>query len=56
MKLYSNYLWEGINRIPADFIIDTDNKIIKAYSGKDIRDHLPLADIFSLVKSHEARQ
>jgi peroxiredoxin len=45
-----------INRIPADFIIDTDSKIIKAYYGNDIGDHLPLADIFSLVKQHETRQ
>jgi len=44
-----------INRIPADFIIDTDNKIIEAYYGNDIGDHLPLADILSLVKQHEAR-
>jgi peroxiredoxin len=45
-----------INRIPADFIIDTDNIIIKAYYGNDIGDHLPLADIFSLVNQHETRQ
>ena len=31
-----------IHRIPADFIVDTDNKILKAYYGKDIGDHLHL--------------
>ena len=45
-----------INRIPADFIIGTDNKIIKAYYGNDIGDYLPLVDIFSLIKQHETRQ
>ncbi len=38
-----------VHRIPADFIIDTDNKIVKAYYGKDIGDHLPLAELFSSV-------
>ena len=29
------------NRIPADFLIDKDNRILNAYYGKDIRDNLP---------------
>ncbi|MCU7833930.1 MAG: redoxin domain-containing protein [gamma proteobacterium symbiont of Taylorina sp.] len=45
-----------LNRIPADFIIGIDNKIIRAYYGNDIGDHLPLAEIHQLVKSYEARQ
>ncbi len=45
-----------IHRIPADFIIDTDNKILKAYYGKDIGDHLPLDEIHSLIKTYETRQ
>lgn len=43
------------NRIPADFIIGTDNKIIRAYYGSDIGDHLPLDEIRTLIKTHENR-
>ncbi|MBD3821443.1 MAG: AhpC/TSA family protein [Thiotrichales bacterium] len=42
-----------IHRIPADFIIDTNNLIVQAYYGKDIGDHIPLNDIKQLIKSHE---
>ncbi|MEN8250443.1 MAG: peroxiredoxin-like family protein [Bacteroidota bacterium] len=45
-----------LHRIPADFIIDTDNKILTAYYGKDIGDHLPLSEIYSLIKSYETRR
>jgi len=39
-----------IHRIPADFIVDRDNKILKAYYGKDIGDHLPLEELDKIVK------
>ena len=39
-----------IHRIPADFIVDSDNKILKAYYGKDIGDHLPLEELYKIVK------
>jgi len=39
-----------IHRIPADFIVDTNNKILKTYYGKDIGDHLPLAEIDAIVQ------
>jgi len=39
-----------IHRIPADFIVDRDNKILKAYYGKDIGDHLPLEELYKIVK------
>ena len=34
-----------IHRIPADFVIDQDNTILKAFYGKDIGDHLPLEEL-----------
>jgi peroxiredoxin len=40
-----------IHRIPADFIVDVDNKILKAYYGKDIGDHLPLNEIDDILQS-----
>jgi len=39
-----------IHRIPADFIVDRDNQILKAYYGKDIGDHLPLEELDKIVK------
>lgn len=44
-----------IHRVPADFIIDTDGKILKAFYGKDIGDHLPLNEIIKAIDSNEAR-
>jgi len=41
-----------IHRIPADFIVDTDNKVLKAFYGKDIGDHLPLSEIYEVL-AHE---
>jgi len=35
----------GMNRVPADFIIDEAGKIRLAYYGKDIGDHLPVEEI-----------
>lgn len=45
-----------IHRIPADFIIGTDNKILKAYYGKDIGDHLDLSEIYTIIENYETRQ
>ena len=42
-----------IHRIPADFIIDTDGKILKAFYGQHIGDHLPLNEIEKLIGIHE---
>jgi peroxiredoxin len=39
----------GIHRIPADFLIDRDGSIAMAYYGRDIGDHLPLAQIEGYV-------
>ena len=39
-----------IHRIPADFIINKENKILKAFYGKDIGDHLPIEEIEALTK------
>lgn len=39
-----------IHRIPADFIVNTDNKILKAYYGKDIGDHLPLSELYTIIE------
>ena len=39
-----------IHRIPADFIIDRDNTILKAFYGKDIGDHLPLDEIDAVLQ------
>lgn len=42
-----------IHRVPADFIIDTNGKIVKAFYGEDIGDHLPLDEIMKVVGSNE---
>jgi peroxiredoxin Q/BCP len=34
-----------MNMVPADFIIDEQGKILTAYYGKDISDHLDIAEI-----------
>lgn len=33
--------------IPADFLIDEDFRIVEAYYGKDIADHIPLEDVMA---------
>ncbi len=38
-----------IHRMPADFIVDVENKILKVYYGKDIGDHLPLNEIDAIL-------
>jgi len=35
--------------IPADFLIDEDLNIIKAYYGKDIGDHMPIETIIDFI-------
>lgn len=43
--------WDGpVNRIPADFIIGPDGRIVDAYYGKDAGDHMPLEQLLSKVK------
>jgi len=42
-----------IHAIPADFVIDTDNKIIKAFYGKDIGDHLPLLELYVTIEGRD---
>ncbi len=42
--------WPGriegpVDRCPADFLIDAEGRIARAYYGRDIGDHLPLAEI-----------
>ncbi len=34
-----------VNMVPADFLIGPDQMVEQAYYGKDIGDHLPMADI-----------
>lgn len=36
-------------RIPADFIIDADLNVVKAYYGKDIGDHMPIEMIIEFL-------
>lgn len=35
------------NIIPADFMIDENQKVIKAYYGKDFGDHIPLEELLN---------
>ena len=42
-----------IHRIPADFILDTNNKVLCAFYGRDIGDHIPLSDFYTLVENYE---
>jgi peroxiredoxin len=39
------------SRIPADFIIDEDGIILKAYYGKDIGDHMPIEMIREVINT-----
>lgn len=36
-----------LHRIPADFLIDVEGHLVEVYYGKDIGDHLPLANLFN---------
>jgi peroxiredoxin len=36
-----------INRVPADFLIAPDGRLIDVYYGRDIGDHIPLDQVFS---------
>jgi thioredoxin-dependent peroxiredoxin len=41
----------GIHRIPADFLIDPQGRIVEAYYGRDIGDHLPLQRIVFILET-----
>ncbi|BEP29555.1 redoxin domain-containing protein [Helicovermis profundi] len=42
---------DGIKTLlPADFLLDSNHKIIRAYYGKDIGDHLPIEELFALIR------
>lgn len=43
-----------LHRIPADFLVDTDNRIMIAYYGKDIGDHVPMRDVRRAI-NHEKK-
>lgn len=45
----------SLTRIPADFLIDSDQRIGDAYYGSDIGDHIPFKriDVFVAVKEPE---
>lgn len=43
-----------IHRIPADFIISRENKIVKAFYGKDIGDHMPLDEIDAVLQKGQS--
>ncbi|MCG8017386.1 MAG: AhpC/TSA family protein [Candidatus Thiodiazotropha sp. 'RUGA'] len=36
-----------IHRLPADFLIDRNGRLIEVYYGRDIGDHIPLEQLFS---------
>lgn len=37
------------NRMPADFLIDEDGRIVETYYGRDAGDHIPMARIASFA-------
>ena len=41
--------WGGVDwqmgKMPADFLIEPDGRIVKAHYGHDIGDHLPVTDV-----------
>jgi len=37
--------------VPADYLIDEDGIIIKAYLGKDISDHIPISQVEQFAKN-----
>lgn len=39
-----------INRLPGDFIIDEQGKILEGYYGKDIGDHLTIEKIMTYLR------
>jgi peroxiredoxin len=41
-----------IHRIPADFLIAADGRLMAVYYGKDIGDHMPLKRIFANIESN----
>jgi thioredoxin-dependent peroxiredoxin len=54
LKAFSNDYWIGkmegsISRIPADFLISPEGKIICAYYGKDMGDHVPINTLIDKI-------
>ena len=41
-----------LHRIPADFVIDNNGVLVSVYYGSDIGDHIPIAHLLNLAKSH----
>lgn len=39
------------NLVPADFLIDEDLNIAKAYYGSDYGDHIPMSEIYNWLKT-----
>ena len=40
-----------IHRIPADFLVGTNNHLIITYYGKDIGDHISISEILKELES-----
>ncbi|WP_224703834.1 peroxiredoxin family protein [Devosia aquimaris] len=38
-----------LNRVPADFLIDENGRLVRCYYGADVGDHLPMAEIEAFV-------
>ncbi|MBU1307608.1 MAG: redoxin domain-containing protein [Alphaproteobacteria bacterium] len=38
-----------LNRVPADFLIDENGRLVRCYYGADVGDHLPFDDIDAFV-------
>lgn len=44
-----------INRLPGDFIIDENGKLLECYYGADIGDHLSIDKILTLIKKESVQ-
>ena len=42
----------GINQLPADFLIGPDGTVLISYYGKDISDHLPFDKIYKTISEY----
>ncbi len=40
-----------VNRLPGDFIIDEEGKLLECYYGKDIGDHLPIEKLLAYIEN-----
>ena len=45
----------SMTTMPADFLIDGDGVIVKAYYGKDEGDHLPMSEIFEFARRSSSK-